>query len=234
MKGKDEFNIVIPYVRFSREDSKDQIVLLDTSVIIDGRIISICESGFVQGKLVVPRFVLHELQQVADSSDDDKRIRGRRGLDMLERLKAVNGINVIIHEENLPEIREVDSKLIKLAKMLDCQLITNDFNLSKVAQLEGVQVLNINDLATSLRPMVFPGERMKVHIKREGKEKNQGIGFMDDGTMIVVDNARRFIGRSIEITVTSVLQTSAGKMIFANSKDNANNKAGNDQERRKD
>ncbi|MBU0682770.1 MAG: PIN domain-containing protein [Candidatus Omnitrophica bacterium] len=216
IKGKDEFNLVIPYVRFSREDRRSQIYLLDTSVVIDGRIAGICETGFLEGKLMVPRFVLKELQQIADSADDAKRNRGRRGLDMLERLKTVKGAEIIIHEEPLPEIKEVDAKLVRLAKILDCPIITNDFNLNKVARLEGVAILNINDLANSMRPVVFPGEQLNVYIRKEGKERNQGVAFMDDGTMIVIDNAKKYIGKNVNIAITSVLQTSAGKMIFAN------------------
>jgi uncharacterized protein YacL len=215
IKGKDEFNLVIPYVRFSREDQRDQLFLLDTSVIIDGRIAGICETSFLAGKIVIPRFVLQELQQIADSSDDAKRNRGRRGLDMLERIKKIHGMEVIIHEERLSEIKEVDAKLVRLAKILDCRVITNDFNLNKVAKLEGVKVLNINDLANAMRPVVFPGEQINVHIKKEGKERNQGVAFMDDGTMIVVENGRKLIGKNANISVTSVLQTSAGRMIFA-------------------
>ncbi|MGB2961581.1 MAG: PIN domain-containing protein [Candidatus Omnitrophota bacterium] len=216
IKGKDEFNLIIPYVRFSREDQREQFFLLDTSVIIDGRIASICETGFLLGKLVVPRFILQELQQVADSSDESKRARGRRGLDMLNRLKQIPGSEVIIHDESFPEIREVDAKLVRLSKVLDCPVLTNDFNLNKVAKLEGVSVLNINDLANALRPVVLPGEQMTVSIRKEGKEKNQGLAFLNDGTMIVIDNAKRLIGKNVDVTVTSVLQTSAGRMIFAN------------------
>lgn len=215
IKGKDEFNIIVPYIRFSRQDQRDQRYILDTSVIIDGRISAISEAGFIEGKLIVPRFVLHELQQVADSSDDEKRNRGRKGLDMLDRLKKVDGVEVIIHEERLPSIKEVDAKLIRLGKLLEAPIMTNDFNLNKVAKLEGVKVLNINELAGAMRPLVFPGEIMMVHIKKEGKERNQGVAFMDDGTMIVVDNSRRLIGRTVNVTVSSVLQTSAGRMIFA-------------------
>ena len=216
IKGKDEFNLVIPYVRFSRQDERSQLILLDTSVIIDGRIASICDTGFIEGKLVIPRFVLQELQNVADSSDDSMRNRGRRGLDMLNRLKKIEGVEVIIHDENLSEVREVDAKLVRLAKILDCPVLTNDFNLNKVAKLEGVSVLNINDLANALKPVVFPGEQMNVVIRKEGKERNQGVAFMDDGTMIVIDNARKLIGKNAKVTITSVLQTSAGRMIFAN------------------
>ena len=215
MKGKDEFNLIIPYVRFAREEQGDTICLLDTSVIIDGRIEPICETGFLSGKLIVPRFVLQELHQVADSADDSKRTRGRRGLDMLEKLKSLHGVEIIVHDEGLPEIKGVDAKLVRLAKMLSCHILTNDYNLNKVAKLEGVSVLNINDLSGALRPVVFPGERITVQIKREGKERNQGVAFLDDGTMIVVDNARKFLGKAVETVVTSVLQTAAGKMIFA-------------------
>lgn len=216
IKGKDEFNLIIPYVRFSREDRRDQLFLLDTSVIIDGRIAGMCESGFLEGRFVVPRFVLHELQQIADSADDAKRARGRRGLDILNMLKKVRGIEVIIHDELYTQIKEVDAKLVHLAKILDCRVVTNDFNLNKVAKIEGVTVLNVNDLANALRSVVFPGEEMNVYIRKEGKEKNQGVSFMDDGTMVVVDNAKRLIGKRVKVTVTSVLQTSAGRMIFAN------------------
>lgn len=215
IKGKDEFNLVIPYVRFSREDQREQLFLLDTSVIIDGRVAGICETGFLTGKLVIPRFVLHELQQIADSPDDAKRNRGRRGLDMLNRLKKTEGVEVIIHDEALSEIKGVDAKLVRLGKILACNVLTNDFNLNKVAKIEGVKVLNINDLADSLKPVVFPGEQMAVYIRKEGKERNQGVAFMDDGTMIVVDDARKYIGRTVNVIISSVLQTSAGRMIFA-------------------
>lgn len=216
LKGKDEFNIIIPYVKFRREDMKEQLYVMDTSVIIDGRVAAICEAGFLEGRLVVPRFVLQELQQVADSADDEKRTRGRRGLDMVELLKKIDRVELLIHDERLPDIKEVDAKLVRLSKMLDCPILTNDFNLNKVAKIEGVRVLNINDLVNALRPVVFPGERMSVQIKREGKEKNQGIAFLDDGTMIVVDDARKLIGKNVNVVISSVLQTSAGRMIFAN------------------
>ncbi|HLG54899.1 MAG TPA: PIN domain-containing protein [Vicinamibacterales bacterium] len=188
--------------------------VLDTSVIIDGRIADICETGFMDGTLVVPQFVLRELQMVADSSDSMKRNRGRRGLDILQKIQKMAGVDVMISDVDFPEIREVDLKLIELAKALPGKILTNDFNLNKVAQLRGVQVLNVNELANSLRPVVLPGELMKVFILKEGKEPNQGVAYLDDGTMVVVDNARRMIGRTIDVVVTSVLQTTAGKMIF--------------------
>ena len=188
--------------------------ILDTSVIIDGRIADIAETGFLDGVLVLPQFVLRELQLVADSADSMKRNRGRRGLDILQRLQKMAHLNVQIVEEDFPHIREVDMKLIELGKMYDCKVITNDFNLNKVAQLHGVEVLNINELANSLKPIVLPGETMRVFILKEGKEYNQGVAYLDDGTMVVVDNAKKMISKTIDISVTSVLQTTAGKMIF--------------------
>jgi uncharacterized protein YacL len=188
--------------------------ILDTSVIIDGRIADVCETGFVDGALVIPQFVLKELQLVADSSDSMKRNRGRRGLDILQKIKKMSGIEVIISDVDFPEVREVDLKLIELARTLQGKIVTNDFNLNKVAQLRGVEVLNVNELANSLKPVVLPGEVMKVFILKEGKEYNQGVAYLDDGTMVVVDNARKMINRTIDIVVTSVLQTTAGKMIF--------------------
>jgi len=215
IKGNDEFNIIIPYVRFSHQEQKRQLSILDTSAIIDGRIIAVSETGFIEGRLVVPRFVLHELQYIADSPDESKRVKGRRGLDMLEKLKKISGIEVIIHDENLPEIKEVDAKLIRLAKMLSCQIVTTDFNLNKVAKIENVKVLNVNELGSAVRLPISTGEQMNVFIKKDGKERNQGVAFMEDGTMIVVENARKSINKSVNIIVTSVLQTSSGRMIFA-------------------
>jgi uncharacterized protein YacL len=188
--------------------------ILDTSVIIDGRIADICETGFLDGILVIPHFVLRELQQVADSADSLKRNRGRRGLDILQRIQKMAGITVQFVENDFPQVREVDMKLIELAKEFDAKIVTNDFNLNKVAQLRGVEVLNINELANALKPVYLPGETMKVFILKEGKEFNQGIAYLDDGTMVVVDNARKMIGKTVESSVTSVLQTTAGKMIF--------------------
>jgi uncharacterized protein YacL len=188
--------------------------ILDTSVIIDGRIADVCETGFLDGTLVLPQFVLKELQLVADSSDALKRNRGRRGLDIMQRIQKMAGVEVIISDVDFPEIREVDLKLIELARTLQGEIVTNDFNLNKVAQLRGVEVLNINELANALKPVVLPGEFMKVFILKEGKEFNQGVAYLDDGTMVVVDNARKMISKTIDIVVTSVLQTTAGKMIF--------------------
>lgn len=195
--------------------AKKSYKILDTSVVIDGRIADICETGFLDGTLVIPHFVLRELQQVADSADALKRNRGRRGLDILQRIQKMAGISVQFVENDYPQIREVDMKLIELAKELDgAKIVTNDFNLNKVAQLRGVEVLNINELANALKPVYLPGETMKVFILKEGKEFNQGIAYLDDGTMVVVDNARKMIGKTVESSVTSVLQTTAGKMIF--------------------
>jgi len=196
------------------KQSKKSYKILDTSVIIDGRIADIAETGFLDGTIVTPQFVLRELQLVADSADSLKRNRGRRGLDILQRLQKIPTLTIQIVEDDFPAVREVDLKLIELAKLYEGKIITNDFNLNKVAQLQGVQVLNINELANSLKPIVLPGETMRVFILKEGKEYNQGVAYLDDGTMVVVDNARKMIGKTIDVSVTSVLQTTAGKMIF--------------------
>jgi uncharacterized protein YacL len=199
---------------FVDRTSRKAYKVLDTSVIIDGRVSDICKTGFLEGTLVVPHFVLHELQQIADSADSIKRNRGRRGLDILEKVKSVPGITVQVVEKDYPDVKEVDLKLIELAKEMAGKIVTNDFNLNKVSQLRGVEVLNINELANALKPVVLPGEMMKVFVLKEGKEYNQGVAYLDDGTMVVVDNARRMIGKTIQTQVTSVLQTTAGKMIF--------------------
>ena len=196
------------------KQGKKSYKILDTSVIIDGRIADIAETGFLDGVIVIPQFVLRELQLVADSADSLKRNRGRRGLDILQRLQKTASLQIQIVEDDFTTVREVDMKLIELAKVYEGKIITNDFNLNKVAQLQGVEVLNINELANSLKPIVLPGEAMRVFILKEGKEYNQGVAYLDDGTMVVVDNARKMIGKTIDIAVTSVLQTTAGKMIF--------------------
>lgn len=188
--------------------------ILDTSVIIDGRIAEIAEAGFIEGPLVIPQFVLVELQQVADSSDPLKRNRGRRGLDMLQRIQKNPVAPIQIVDADFPEIREVDLKLIELAIRTEGKIVTNDFNLNKVAQLRGVKILNINDLANCLRPLVLPGEPMRIFVSKEGKEHGQGVGYLDDGTMVVVEGGRKALGRTIDVNVTTVLQTAAGKMIF--------------------
>ena len=209
---------------FSKTDGAFSVrKILDTSVIIDGRIADIAESGFLDGKLVIPQFVLHELQLVADSADSAKRNRGRRGLDIVQRLQKMPRVHVEVTAEDFPAVREVDLKLIELAKSRDAKIVTNDFNLNKLAQVQGVDVLNINELANALKPVVLPGESMRVFILKEGKEYNQGVAYLDDGTMVVVDNARRLISKTIDITVTSVLQTTAGKMIFGRVDERAEN-----------
>ncbi|MEW6455755.1 MAG: PIN domain-containing protein [Acidobacteriota bacterium] len=213
-KKSEWFNPATLFTFFKEKSAGRSYKILDTSVIIDGRISDICDTEFIEGTLIIPQFVLKELQLVADSSDNLKRQRGRRGLDILQRLQKTSGISVVISELDFPEKKDVDAKLIELAKTLDAKIITNDFNLNKIAQLQGIRVLNINELANSLKPVVLPGETMKVFILKEGKEKDQGVAYLDDGTMVVVDNSRKMIGKNIEITVTSVLQTTAGKMIF--------------------
>jgi len=214
IRGKDEFNLIIPYVKFSRQQQGEAFIVLDTSVIIDGRIADICQTRFIDGKFIIPRFVLRELQQIADSQDALKRNRGRRGLDILRKIQKSTDMDVKIHDEDFPEIKEVDSKLVKLAKVLNAKIFTNDYNLNKIAELQSVEVLNMNELANALKPVVLPGEMLEAKITKEGKEYNQGVAYLDDGTMVVVDNSRHLIGKMAKIIVTSVLQTSAGRMIF--------------------
>ena len=207
-------------VIFSGEKSQRRsFKVLDTSVIIDGRIADVAETGFMDGVFVIPEFVLRELQTVADSPDSSKRQRGRRGLDMLQRMQSNANLEIQIVTDDFPAIKEVDLKLLELAKKWEAKVVTNDFNLNKVAHLHQVDVLNVNDLANALKPVVLPGEKMQILILKEGKEFNQGVGYLDDGTMVVVDHARRAIGRSVEIAVTSVLQTASGKMIFGRLED---------------
>jgi uncharacterized protein YacL len=188
--------------------------ILDTSVIIDGRIADLCETGFLEGRFIIPQFVLQELQRIADSSDSLKRARGRRGLDILHRIQKMTEVDVRIIDTDYPQVRDVDGKLVVLGKELDAKVITNDLNLNKVAELQGVKVLNINELCNALRPVVLPGESMRVFVTKEGKEAGQGVAYLDDGTMIVVDNGKRLIGKNTDVVVTSVLQTTAGRMIF--------------------
>jgi uncharacterized protein YacL len=202
----------------NEKEAKHPIKILDTSVIIDGRVADICQTGFLEGTIVIPQFVLEELQHIADSSDVLKRNRGRRGLDILNRIQKELAIKVEIYEGDFEEISEVDSKLVKLAKITNGILVTNDFNLNKVCELQNVSVLNINDLANAVKPVVLPGEELKVQVIKDGKEYHQGVAYLDDGTMIVVEEGREYIGKRIEVLVTSVLQTSAGRMIFAKPK----------------
>jgi uncharacterized protein YacL len=211
---------------FSDKATRRDVKILDTSVIIDGRIADVAETGFLSGTIVIPQFILRELQQVADSPDGNKRQRGRRGLDMLNRLQSNPSLDIQVVDTDFPAVKEVDLKLLELSKSLDGVVVTNDFNLNKVAQVHGLQVLNINELANSLKPVVLPGEAMRVFILKEGKEYNQGVAYLDDGTMVVVDNARRMIGKNADIAVTSVLQTTAGKMIFGRLWEDSENGSG--------
>jgi uncharacterized protein YacL len=205
----------------SEKASKSSFKILDTSVIIDGRIADICDTGFMEGTFIIPQFILQELQHIADSSDPLKRGRGRRGLDVLNRIQKQSNLEVKIVDQDYPKIQEVDAKLIALAKDIQAKIVTNDFNLNKVAELQGIPVLNINQLFNALKPVVLPGEVMNVKILKEGKEPGQGVAYLDDGTMVVVDNARRYMGKTVDVTVTSVLQTTAGRMIFTILKEDA-------------
>lgn len=193
--------------------------LLDTSVIIDGRIADLCETGFIEGGFIIPHFILQELQHISDSADGLKRARGRRGLDILNHIQKNIEVDVQIVEDDFPNIKEVDAKLVELGKKLDAKILTNDLNLNKVAELQGVRVLNINELSNALKPVVLPGETIRVFVLKEGKEAGQGVAYLDDGTMVVVDNAKRCIGKNVDVVVTSVLQTSAGRMIFSRLKE---------------
>jgi uncharacterized protein YacL len=214
LRGRDEFSVIIPYVRLSRHDRAQESYLVDTSAIIDGRILDLCKTRFLQGRLVIPRFVLKELQTVADSADPIKRSRGRRGLEILNHLRSLEHMDVRIHEEDLPGIPEADAKLVKLGQLLGTRIVTNDFNLNKVAEFQNVGVINVNELAQALRPVVLPGEMLEIRPIKEGKEHHQAVAYLDDGTMVVVENGRPFIGQTIRGLVTSVLQTAAGRMVF--------------------
>lgn len=225
VKRKDEmYNLFSFFRRIGgkqknvKGDHRIQPKVLDTSVIIDGRIFDICQTEFVEGPLVIPGFVLEELRHIADSSDSLKRNRGRRGLDVLNRIQKELNIPVEIIEKNFPELAEVDTKLLKLAQLLNGKVVTNDYNLNKIAEFQGVAVLNINELANAVKPVVLPGEEMVVQVIKDGKESGQGVAYLDDGTMIVVDGGRKYIGETIDVVVTSVLQTAAGRMIFAKPK----------------
>ncbi len=209
-----EFDISRFLPRARGKEEREDYKILDTSVIIDGRIADICDTDFIQGILVIPQNILQELQRIADSSDSLKRTRGRRGLDILNRIQKQVDLEVKIVDQDYPKIKEVDTKLIALAKSMRARIITNDFNLNKVAELQGISVMNINQLANALKPVVLPGELMKVRILREGKEEGQGVAYLDDGTMVVVDSAKKHVGKIVEVAVTSVLQTTAGRMIF--------------------
>lgn len=213
--NKEDFSLIIPYVRFASQKKPENLLLLDTSVIIDGRIADLIESNFVEGMLVVPRFVLQELQRIADSSDPVFRSRGRRGLEMLARIQQNKRNEVKIHEGDFPEFSEVDAKLVHLAKALGAKLYTNDYNLGKVAELQSVSYVNLNELANCLKPVILPGEVFTLRLVREGKDKGQGIGYLNDGTMVVVNNSQSLIGQQASVKVMSLLQTGAGIIIFA-------------------
>ncbi len=216
--NKEDFSLIIPYVRFSRENKPDNLLLLDTSVIIDGRVADLIETRFVSGIVVVPRFVLKELQLIADSADPLRRARGRRGLDMLARLQRNANNEVKIHDADVAEEKETDAKLVRLARALNARLYTNDYNLGKIAELQSIEHVNINELAAALKPVLLPGEAFSLKIVREGKDKGQGVGYLSDGTLVVVNNAQKFIGQQIEVQVISLLQSSTGTMVFADPK----------------
>ncbi len=215
LRGKDEFNIVIPYVKFRREEAPERLLLLDTNIIIDGRILDVAQTGFLDVIFVVPRFILRELQLLADSGDDIKRARGRRGLDILKQLQKNPRIEIKIHEHDVPEIQEMDGKLVELARRLNAEILTNDYNLNRVAELQHVSVLNLHELSKALRPVILPGEQICLRLVKEGREPDQAVGYLEDGTMVVVQRGRRLIGQAPDVVVESVLQTAAGRMAFA-------------------
>jgi uncharacterized protein YacL len=217
LQTKDEFRFIIPYVEFSKQVKGNRPLVLDTSVIIDGRIADLCDTRIIDSKMIVPRFVLQELQAIADSSDKLKRNRGRRGLDILKRMQNNSKVELQIHEANLPELRDiqrVDERLVVFARSMGARVVTNDFNLNKIAQLQGVEVINLNEVANSLKTVALPGEALTVRLVKAGDQVGQGVGYLDDGTMIVVEGGRSNIGQEVTIVVTSVLQTPAGRMIF--------------------
>jgi len=219
-KGSSKLEIIMPDIKKEKTDLIDDIIpssvkILDTSSIIDSRIIDVCETGFIEGVVLIPKFVLNELQMVADSTDPNKRSRGRKGLTELSRLKKVKGVKVKIIEKDYPGIKEVDDKLMKLAKEVQGTLITTDYNLNKLASLEGIKVLNVNELANALKPIVMANEELRITIIKEGKERAQGVGYLQDGTMVVVEGGKNYLGQEVDVVVTSILQTPAGRMIFA-------------------
>jgi uncharacterized protein YacL len=216
--NKEDFSLIIPYVRFAPQFKPEVLLLLDTSVIIDGRIADLIEANFLEGTLVVPRFVLHELQMIADSNDPVIRARGRRGLEMLTRLRANKRNEVKIHDADIPEETEVDAKLVRLARALGAKLYTNDYNLGKVAELQSVPYVNLNEMANALKPVILPGEIFSLRVVREGKDKGQGVGYLNDGTMVVINNAQTMIGQQVSVKVLSLLQTGAGIIVFADLK----------------
>jgi uncharacterized protein YacL len=213
--NKEDFSLIIPYVRFTRQNKPDNLLLLDTSVIIDGRIADLIETNFLEGIIVVPRFVLRELQQIADSADPVKRARGRRGLEMLNRIQRNQKVEVKIHDGDFPEESGVDAKLVRLARNLNAKLFTNDFNLGKIAELQSVSHINLHEIAKSLKAVILPGEVLSLRVVREGKDKGQGVGYLADGTMVVVNNGHNQVGQQVEVQVQSLIQTGAGVIVFA-------------------
>ena len=216
--NKEDFSLIIPYVRFRPQSQPDSLILLDTSVIIDGRVADLIEAHFLEGLIIVPRFVLKEIQQVADSTDPIKRARGRRGLEMLNRIQRITGTEVRIHEGDFPEEKEVDTKLVRLARNLNAKLFTNDYNLAKIAELQKVGYVNLHEVSKCLKVILLPGEILRLKIVREGKDKGQGIGYMPDGTMVVIHNGQAHVGEQVEAEVQSTLQTGAGIIVFADMK----------------
>ena len=216
--NKEDFSLIIPYVRFAPQNKPDNLLLLDTSVIIDGRIADLIEANFIEGLIVVPRFVLRELQHIADSDDPIRRARGRRGVEVLNRIQRNTNNEVKIHEGDFPEEAEVDAKLVRLARNLKAKLFTNDFNLGKIAELQSVNYVNLNELSKSLKPLLLPGETLSLRIVREGKDKGQGVGYLSDGTMVVVNQAQTLIGQQVQVQVQTLLQTGAGVIVFADLK----------------
>ncbi|MCC7146772.1 MAG: PIN domain nuclease [Phycisphaeraceae bacterium] len=225
LQTKDDFRFVIPYVEFAKQIRGTRPTLLDTSVIVDGRIVEIIQTGIIQGSLIVPKFVLHELQAIADSADKLRRARGRRGLEVVQKLQGNNKVEVLI-EDNDAEGTGVDQKLVSLAQQMQARVMTNDFNLGKIADVRGVEVINLNDLARSMRPVALPGEGLRVRIVKPGEGPGQGVGYLEDGTMVVIEDARGMVGQEIEVVVTSSIQTSAGRMIFGRRGNGADHSAG--------
>ncbi len=215
MRGKDEFNLIIPYVKFMRQPAEDRVTLLDTSAVIDGRVGELCAANVVDGQILVPRFVLRELQTIADSGNELKRNRGRRGLEILTKLQKDPSVNIRVHEMDFDDEIDVDAKLVKMARYLGARILTNDYNLEKVAELQQVTVLNVNRIAEAVRSVYLPGEGLRIRLVREGREANQALGYLSDGTMVVVNNGRALIGEEVEVVVSSSIQTATGRMIFA-------------------
>jgi uncharacterized protein YacL len=215
IRGKDDFNLIIPYVRFRKENFYENVVVLDTSAIIDGRVVDIVKTDFFQARLVVPRFVLKELQQLSDSKDSLKRERGRRGMEILRHMQKDPTVDIKVHDDDLADIKDVDDKILHLAKRIEAKICTTDFNLNRNASIQGIKILNVNELVNAVKPVVFPGDQIAVKLVKEGTEHNQAVGYLNDGTMIVVADGRSKISEDVLVEVTSALQTQAGRMIFA-------------------